>query len=117
MWWGGSAFGPRHLIPSLPFVCLGILPALESRLRLAVWLTLGLSIAHALGATAVGPEAPFEGDQLAHHVYPFLFANHVAVESGTSNLGLYLRLPGVLSLLPLLAIWASSVVVLRSAEP
>ncbi len=118
MWWGGSAYGPRHLLPALPFLVLGLLalPAPLARARLPL---LALSIANALAATAIGPEAPARGDLLADHVWSFILAGRVAVESGTSNLGLEMRLPGLLSLVPLLALWAAgaNVVLREPAEP
>ncbi len=118
MWWGGSAYGPRHLLPALPFLTLGLLavPAPLARARLPL---LALSMANALAATAIGPEAPARGDLLADHIWSFVLAGRVAVESGTSNLGLEMRLPGLLSLVPLLCLWAAgaNVILHEPAEP
>jgi hypothetical protein len=116
MWWGGSAFGPRHLLPMLPFLVLGLPAVLDTRYRFAFWPLLALSIANALGATAVGAEAPPRGDVLADHVWSYILAGRVAVENGTSNLGLVLRLRGLWSLLPLLAIWIVGVRVVMQDE-
>ncbi len=117
MWWGGSAYGPRHAIPMLPFLALGLWPVLRTRYRFAIWPLGALSIANALAATAVGAESPARGDQLADHVWSFILENRVAVETGTSNLGLVMHLRGLLSLLPLLAVWALGALVVLQEEP
>ena len=53
---------------------------------------------------AAAPEAPQFGDPLWGHAWPLLFAGQPGY-GGATNLGRLLGLPGVFSLLPLLALW------------
>ena len=58
-WHAGSTFGPRYLVPALPFLALPLAPAIQKVPRLA--LALGLvSFAMMLTATAVDPQVPFD---------------------------------------------------------
>jgi len=103
MWDGGAAVGPRHCVPMLPFLALGLLPAL--RLVPGAVRVLGaVSVAQMLAAAAAAPEAPQFGDPLWGHAWPHLLGSQPGY-GGATNLGLLLGLPGVLSLLPLLALW------------
>ena len=103
MWDGGAAVGPRHCVPMLPFLALGLIPAL--RLAPGAVRVLGLvSAAQLLAATAAAPEAPQFGDPLWGHAWPHLLASQPGY-GGATNLGLLLGLPGILSVLPLLALW------------
>jgi hypothetical protein len=103
MWDGGAAVGPRHCVPMLPFLALGLAPAL--RLVPGAVRVLGaVSVAQMLAATAAAPEAPQFGDPLWGHAWPHLLASQPGY-GGATNLGLLLGLPGVLSVLPLLALW------------
>jgi hypothetical protein len=111
MWWGGAAWGPRHMVPALPFLGLGfawLLPApgwqrgWQGDLFVGL---LGLSVLNQLAAVVVSPLAPPEGDLLFGHVYRHLFRGEVAILPGAANVGLFLGLRGPLSLLPLLALW------------
>jgi hypothetical protein len=107
MWWGGAALGPRHVVPALPFLCLGFawfLPAQRWQGDLFVVL-LGISVINQLAAVVVSPLAPPGGDVLFGHVYRHLVHGDVAILPGASNVGLLLGLPGPFSLLPLLALW------------
>jgi hypothetical protein len=106
MWYGGSAFGPRMVIPALPFLCLG-LPFAFRRPRPVVFAVLfAVSVANQLAATAVEPSAPLVGDVLGGYLYPHLLRGEVPLVPGASNLGALFRLKGPASLLPLLALWA-----------
>jgi len=104
MWSGGAALGPRHVIPMLPFLCLGIPFAVRKRRWIPVAL-IAVSIFNQTIATAVAPEAPPEGDPLFDHAYFHFFHGRVAVLPGTTNLGLLIGMPGPLSVLPLAVIW------------
>jgi hypothetical protein len=110
MWWGGAAAGPRHFIPALPFLGLGLVwlgPWLDRPVvRVAFAVTLGLSIANQLAVTTVSPLAPHEIDLLFEHTWPRLVRGEVAILPGSTNLGLLLGLQGARSLLPLLGLWA-----------
>jgi hypothetical protein len=105
MWWGGFAVGPRYLLPMLPFMVLpmvfafrewgnqtwmGVLTAVLSAWSLiATW---GLTLA----------EQAFPSDTLRNplveHAWPNWLRGNIA-----RNLGMFLHLPGAISLLPLLA--------------
>jgi hypothetical protein len=111
MWYGGSAFGPRHLIPALPFLCLGLPFAFRRPRPVIFGVLLAISIANQLAATAVEPAAPMVTDVLFDYLYPHLLRGEVPLVPGASNLGALFRLTGPLSLLPLLLLWA---VALRS---
>ena len=103
MWDGGAAVGPRHCVPMLPFLALGLVPAL--RLVPGAVLVLGLvSAAQMLAAAAAAPEAPQFGDPLYAHAWPHLLTTQPGY-GGATNLGLLLGLPGLLSVVPLLALW------------
>jgi hypothetical protein len=104
MWWGGYAIGPRYLLPMLPFMALpmvfvfrewgnrtwmGALTAVLSAWSLiATW---GLTLA----------EQAFPSDTLRNplleHAWPNWQVGNIA-----RNLGMFLHLPGAISLLPLL---------------
>jgi hypothetical protein len=119
MWYGGSALGPRHLIPALPFLCLGLPFAFRARpaaLALAGVL-LAISITNQVAATAVEPAAPFVADVLRDHVYRHLLRGEVAVPVSAANLGTLIGLPGPASLLPLLGVWALALPVLLPLLP
>lgn len=104
MWDGGAAFGPRHCVPMLPFLCLGLAPALREVPRLVAVLALISAAQMTLGA-AGAPEAPQHGNPLWEHAWPRLRDATAGSYTGATNLGLLLGLPGALSLLPLLALW------------
>lgn len=104
MWDGGAAFGPRHLLPALPFLCLGLVPAFERVPRLTFALAAWSAFVMLLGAYA-GPEAPNWGNPVWDYAFPE-FANFGQVGSNSqNNLGRFLGLPGPLSLLPLAVFW------------
>jgi hypothetical protein len=103
MWDGGAAVGPRHCVPMLPFLALGLVPALRLVPSAVVILAL-VSAAQMLAAAAGAPEAPQFGDPLWGHAWPHLL-NTQPGYGGATNLGLLLGLPGVLSVVPLLALW------------
>jgi hypothetical protein len=106
MWWGGASAGPRHLIPGLAFLSIGLVPVLRSKRRWLRWLggTLAvISVANCVAITLVGIEPPEFADILRSWVWPRLRDARFASMNGASNLGLKLGLPPVASVLPLLA--------------
>jgi hypothetical protein len=140
-WNGGWSFGPRHLSPALPFLCLG-LAILWTRARtplravmgtLAAW---GLALALVCVATTAQPP-----DLVPHPVGDLLWPafrtgdlslNHESffeagadwrhlrgrprVDHDAWNLGEKLGLRGLASLLPLFVVWgACGFVVLQSS--
>lgn len=115
MWHGGAAIGPRHMIPALPFLCLGVPFAAPRPGRVTTGLLAGLlaiSIANQLAATLVDPAAPLVPDVLRDHVWAHLLRGEVAVPWGAGNLGALMGLPGAASVLPLAVLWALGLAVL-----
>jgi hypothetical protein len=105
MWWGGFAVGPRYLLPGLPFLALPLLFALRRwgdrawfrglALALAAWslmATWGLALA----------EQAFPSDTIRHPLLEYAWPNWQGGNIAR-NLGMFLGLPGVASLLPLAA--------------
>jgi hypothetical protein len=104
MWWGGAAAGPRHLVPTLPFLAVGACAAWDSRWRWA-WAALALvSIFNFVVLTAVGLEAPDRGNVLLDYAYHRLGRGEIASLSGASNIGMRLGLSPGATLGPLL-VW------------
>lgn len=102
MWDGGASLGPRHAVPMLAFLAVGLGPAI-ARLPGAVAVLGAVSCAQILVITAAGPEAPAHGNPIWAYAVPKLFAE---TPPGTATtLGRLLGLPGPLSLIPLLALW------------
>lgn len=59
-WGGGTSFGPRYLIVTLPFLALPLLQCLQiPRIRPAIYPLAFLSVFIALMATAVEPRTPY----------------------------------------------------------
>ncbi len=122
MWWGGAALGPRHVVPALGFLALGLLwvgsPGDRAWLRGALGgllVVLGaVSVINQIGAVAVTPLVPFGDDVLVDHVYENLLAGKVAILPGSLNGGMLLGLRGPTSLLPLLLLWLLGLGALRS---
>ena len=105
MWDGGASAGPRHAVPMLPFLALGLLPAL--RLVPVATLVLGaVSIAQMLLITAAAPEAAQHGDPLWQYALDRVRNRQALPHATATNLGLLLGLPGLFSLLPLVTLWA-----------
>ena len=105
MWWGGAATGPRHLVPALGVVALG-LGGCWSRpgLRAAALVLAVPSLAFMLVLTAVGLEAPERGNVLFDYALGGLREGRIAHLSGASNLGIQLGLHPAATLGPIL-VW------------
>lgn len=100
MWDGGAAFGPRHAIPMLGFLALGLTPVVQLLPR-AFAVLASVSAVHAIAAAAVSPELPQFGDPIWGHAVPVLLVG----DSHATNVGELLGLPGVFSLAPLALAW------------
>lgn len=104
MWWGGASAGPRHLVPALGALAFGIARAWNTSWLRPVVILLGLvSFANCLVLTAVGLEAPEQGNVLTEYAYPLLLQGRIAHMSAASNLGIELGLAPSASLGPVLA--------------
>lgn len=124
-WNGGWAIGPRHVVPAIPFLGLGLLVALASWKR-ATTVAAALSVALMLAVTSVGPEVPEDiVNPYADYVLPYFFRGEFSVsEQGFGDLtparldpavpdahdaflvGELVHLPGHLALLPTILVWA-----------
>ncbi|MBV1857939.1 MAG: hypothetical protein KUG77_05965 [Nannocystaceae bacterium] len=104
MWDGGASAGPRHMVPALGFLMLGLVPALRSVPRAGLVL-LGLSLLQGLLLAAASPEVAQHGDPLWEFALGRLLEATPSAKTGHTNLGLLLGLPGLLSVLPLLGAW------------
>lgn len=121
MWWGGWTYAPRHLIPALSVLSLGLIPWVVSpdgRLRpgsLALVLLIAVGgAASNVGVVALDPQPP-PGLTETHLMSPgaitdwtapyFDLLRFVLQGQTDSNWGTSLGLRGAASLLPLAAIW------------
>lgn len=104
MWWGGASAGPRHLLPVLPALAVGLAALWDgARWRFLV-VGLGVaSVAVMVLFAAVGVEAPEHGAVLTRYLWPAFAEGRLAAHAGASNLGVRLGLPVAGSLGPLLA--------------
>jgi hypothetical protein len=126
MWWGGFAYAPRHLIPALPLLALGLTPWLRSHPGAITWrVLLDVAVLGAVlnaAAISVNPQpAPDIPDTLlmrpyliAHWTSPFLKLQQDFWQKGLVdlNLGAHLGLAGRASLLPLAVVWVLAAVLL-----
>lgn len=89
MWWGGAAAGPRHLVPVLGFLALGLPWVLAHRWSRWALVALGaVSAVNMLVIAGVGLEAPERGDVLIDFAYARLLQGRLSAIAGASNLGL-----------------------------
>jgi hypothetical protein len=102
MWDGGSAAGPRHMVPMLGFFGLGLVTAWRRAPQITTVLA-AVSTVQMLMIASVGPEAPRSGNPLWEYAWGHLWAADQG--QGATNLGRLLGLPGLTSLLPLAAVW------------
>ncbi len=104
MWDGGASAGPRHMVPALGFLMLGLVPALRSVPRAGLVL-LGVSVVQGLLLAAASPEVAQHGDPLWEFALGRLLEATPSAKTGHTNLGLLLGLPGLLSVVPILGAW------------
>jgi len=104
MWWGGFTIGPRYLLPMLPFMALPILFVFcewENRtwMRVLSCLLFAWSLIATWGLTLAGQAFPSDSvrNPLVEYAWPNWQRGNIA-----RNLGMFLHLRGILSLLPLL---------------
>jgi hypothetical protein len=104
MWWGGFAVGPRYLLPMLPFMALSLLFVFREWGD-RVWMKVlgsGLfawSLVATWGLTLAEQAFPSDTmrNPLIEHAWPNWRTGNIA-----RNLGMFLHLHGIASLLPLL---------------
>lgn len=103
MWWGGAAAGPRHLVPALPGLAVGLAWWWRTvpRTRVVVLGVGVVSLVLVLAVTLVGLEASEFDDILRRYTFPRLARGEIARLPGASNLGLLLGLSGLSSVIPL----------------
>ena len=122
MWWGGFAVGPRYLLPMLPFMALPLVFVFRAGgerawTRFLVGLLCAWSLVATWGLTLAGQSFPPDTihNPLLEYAWPHWLAGDIA-----RNLGMFLHLPGIASLLPLslmlLALLAGLAVSVRSAQ-
>ena len=104
MWWGGFAVGPRYLLPMLPFMVLPILFVLRAAsdrpwLRGAIGLLAVVSFVATWGLTLA--EQAFPSDTIRNPLWEYAWPNW-REGNIARNLGMFVHLSGVWSLLPLL---------------
>ncbi len=128
VWWGGWSYAPRHLLPALPLLALGLVPWLRHAGKpLAGLLLAGIGISAVLNLTAVAVDpqpSPMLDEQLlavtpAREVVrwpsPYLNLQWCFWQEGwcDRNFGHGLGLTGAATLVPLAAFWITGLVVLR----
>jgi len=104
MWWGGFSIGPRYLVPILPFLALPIIFFLrrwgsQGWSKALLWLFGLWSLIAVWGLTLAEQAYPPETLRvpLVEYAWPNWQTGNIA-----RNLGMFLHLPGIVSLLPLL---------------
>jgi hypothetical protein len=122
MWWGGFAVGPRYLLPMLPFMALPMVFVFRewgnrTWVRVLCMLLVAWSLAATWGLTLAGQAFPPDvvRNPLVEYAWPNWQTGNVA-----RNLGMFLHLPGLSSLLPLLVggiIWVTALWFLSRQEP
>lgn len=131
-WEGGWSYGPRHLGPALPFLCLALTPLItraSAPLRLVVMALAAVGAANALAAVATTPQPPSETllTPMTDLIWPQFLDGHLATNlqsvfdalwpSGAApaawNWGQKAGLHGLVSLLPLLLVYVMAAVAWR----
>jgi hypothetical protein len=128
-WHGGNSFGPRYMLACIPILCVGLAPvyavATKGRSRvLRAAMTWGVAMTLMAEATTVQPPQMMKFP-LFKLIWPSFWSgdfsiNHVSMLTATDgpaghfagafNLGELAGLHGIVSIVPLLAIWILAVV-------
>jgi hypothetical protein len=108
-WQAGASFGPRYLSPGLPFACLFVAPVWERsrpaiKALLAGLATFGVGVA--LAGVATRPVIPEAVTFPIKDALQEFARGEMYQQGGAWNLGSRAGLHGMMSLMPLLAMWA-----------
>ena len=121
-WSGGWSTGPRHVTPSLGFLCLPFATLwVEAgrRLRVILLLLFATSILFSLACVSVTMTAAWDYDWLLwDRILPAFFAGDIPAAVFAGELPLsptQAALPGLTALLPLVALWAAAAKCLTQA--
>ncbi len=116
MWWGGWSYAPRHLIPALALLPIGLTPFCKRRgIALSVFFIGIIGATLNLIVVSLDPQFPpgMPLDQLSQpalsHPWPIQFLDmlyYVANGQTDHNWGTDLGLEGLMSLFPLAILWA-----------
>ncbi len=112
-WEAGASFGPRYLSPGLPFACLFVAPVWQRarpRLRAILAALTVYGIAVAFAGAASRPVVPESVIFPIREALPAFARGDLYQQGGAWNLGLLAGLHGLMSLAPLLAVWAAGIV-------
>jgi len=133
-WEGGWSYGPRHLSPAIPFLCIGlamlwtVMPR-RARVALAMFSGYGAALSLVAVSTMAQPPASYQRP-LNELLLPAFLDGDLALntqrftDSGASalrahgdpkaawNLGMKIGLDGHASLIPLAIVWLAAVIVL-----
>lgn len=134
-WHGGNSYGPRYMLAGIPILCIGLAPvyvrATNQRRRwLRAAMTWGLAMTLMAEATTVQPPQMMRFP-LFKLIWPSFWSGHFSINhvsmlipadcpegrfAGAFNLGELAGLHGIVSLLPLLAVWGAGVFLWRKLE-
>ena len=135
-WSAGWSYGPRYMAAGIPLLCVGLAPAwhhFHKNGRRALLALLAVSMSFSLIAVSTTPQPPFQyRSPMTQLLWPSFWSGNLALEHtsmlapsdagaagahGAFNLGQFMGLRGLASLLPLLAVWAlAGVVWIRMRE-
>jgi hypothetical protein len=130
MWWGGwSAYAPRHLVPGLSLLAIGLVPWLKHK-KAEPWIWIGFAALALFNLTtaAADPEYPVGNPRMflqpraaLHASIPMIDIERVFWSEPSNwklmNIGRRLGLNGPASVLPLLGVWAMALITLPRWVP
>lgn len=130
MWWGGWTYAPRHLIPALALLSLGLIPWAASAggamrpVSFSLMILIGLAgTASNVAAVALDPQVPpgipeeqlIDPASVDQWTTPFFDLIRFVLQGQTDpNWGTALGLSGAASLLPLVAVWLAAALALAA---
>ncbi len=118
MWWGGWAHAPRHLLPALAWLPLGLAPLLtRGKWRRLVWVCAAAGVFWNLGTYGLDPQPTpgidhallLDPSRVEQWPMPLLeLQKHFWAGQTSPNWGTRLGMRGPWSLLPLAALWVAA---------